>query len=97
MMKRLFLTAIGSCAILLASAQTYKVPVTETHEHMQKGQYEPTWASLETHQTPEWFRNAKFGTSPGRPSAQLRTSTKSRLKISSSFTMNWIYPRGRFS
>ena len=61
MMKRLFLTAIGSCAILLASAQTYKVPVTETHEHMQKGQYEPTWTSLETHQTPEWFRNAKFG------------------------------------
>ena len=42
---------------LVAQAQTYQVPVSEEHEPMQKGQYEPTWQSLETHQTPEWFRN----------------------------------------
>ena len=28
---------------------------------MQTGKYEPTWQSLEQHQTPEWFRDAKFG------------------------------------
>ncbi len=23
--------------------------------------YEPTWDSITTHETPEWFRDAKFG------------------------------------
>ena len=46
---------------ITAQAQQYEVPVSEQHEKMQTGQYEPTWQSLETHQTPEWFRNAKFG------------------------------------
>ena len=27
----------------------------------QKGPYQPTWASLDAHQLPEWFRDAKFG------------------------------------
>ena len=51
--------AVGTS--LTAFAQDYKVPVSESHEQMQQGKYEPTWQSLETHQTPEWFRNAKFG------------------------------------
>ena len=25
------------------------------------GEYEPTWESLAQHQTPDWFRDAKFG------------------------------------
>ncbi|MBP5523388.1 MAG: alpha-L-fucosidase [Bacteroidaceae bacterium] len=47
---------------MTATAQeTYRIPVSEDHEPMQTGQFEPTWQSLETHQTPEWFRDAKFG------------------------------------
>ena len=42
-------------------AQRYQVPVADDSETMQVGQYEPTWQSLMTHETPEWFRNAKFG------------------------------------
>ena len=59
-MKKKFLFALCTLATTM-TAQTYQIPVSEEHEQMQKGQYEPTWASLETHQTPEWFRNAKFG------------------------------------
>ena len=44
-----------------SQAQQYQVPVSEAHEPMQTGKYQPTWESLETHQTPEWFRDAKFG------------------------------------
>ncbi len=46
---------------LWASAQEYQVPVSGEHEPMQGGKYEATWESLQTHQTPEWFRDAKFG------------------------------------
>jgi len=42
-------------------AQEYQVPVSEEHEKMEKGKYEPTWQSLGQHRVPEWFRNAKFG------------------------------------
>ena len=58
MRKTLFL---AMCAVATTmTAQTYRIPVSEEHEQMQTGQFEPTWQSLETHQTPEWFRNAKF-------------------------------------
>lgn len=30
-------------------------------EPMQIGKFEPTWESLKQYQTPDWFRNAKFG------------------------------------
>ncbi|MGD0384489.1 MAG: alpha-L-fucosidase [Thermoguttaceae bacterium] len=30
-------------------------------EPMQTGKFEPTWESLSQYQTPEWFRDAKFG------------------------------------
>lgn len=46
------------CGVTAAMAQTYDVPVSEKHEKMQTGKFQPTWQSLETHQTPEWFRNA---------------------------------------
>ncbi|MBR3287041.1 MAG: alpha-L-fucosidase [Bacteroidales bacterium] len=56
---------LSACILILAawhvSAQTYEVPVSEAHEPMMRGKYEPTWESLMTHETPEWFRNAKFG------------------------------------
>ena len=34
--------------LLPTIAQKYQVPVSEAHEQMQTGQYEPTWESLET-------------------------------------------------
>lgn len=60
-MKRLLLISNLLLAVLTIGAQQYRIPVSEEHEKMQTGKYEPTWQSLETHQTPEWFRNAKFG------------------------------------
>ena len=60
MTKKILLTTIAAVA-LTATAQNYRIPVSEEHEQMQTGQFEPTWESLETHQTPEWFRDAKFG------------------------------------
>ena len=61
-MKKVLFTLILGCTIAAATAQkSYRIPVSEADEQMQTGQYEPTWASLETHQTPDWFRDAKFG------------------------------------
>lgn len=37
------------------------VPVAENEETMQQGPFEPTWESLVRYETPEWFRDAKFG------------------------------------
>ena len=55
------MTLAVCCGMTVAMAQTYQVPVSEQHEKMLTGKYQPTWTSLETHQTPEWFRDAKFG------------------------------------
>ena len=44
-MKRMMMIFAASCLITAASAQTYQVPVSEAHEKMQTGQYEPTWES----------------------------------------------------
>ena len=52
------LTGLLIATSTITMAQTYEVPVSEAHEPMAKGQYEPTWESLEKHETPEWFRNA---------------------------------------
>ena len=60
-MKRIMMTLAMCCGMAAAFAQTYQVPVSEQHEKMLTGKYQPTWQSLETHQTPEWFRDAKFG------------------------------------
>jgi len=61
-MKKELITITLACLMTTAMAQeTYRIPVSETHERMQEGPFEPTWQSLETHQTPAWFRDAKFG------------------------------------
>ena len=52
---------LGCCAMTMTAQETYRIPVSEVHEQMQTGQFEPTWQSLEQHQTPAWFRDAKFG------------------------------------
>ena len=56
----LALVILGS-GVFGAGAQNYEVPVLENDEPMQTGRYEPTWESLSEYETPEWFKNAKFG------------------------------------
>jgi alpha-L-fucosidase len=34
---------------------------TYLNERTEKGPFKPTWESLQNYQTPEWYRNAKFG------------------------------------
>ena len=36
-------------------------PLAVSGEPMATGQFEPTWASLQQYQVPDWFRDAKFG------------------------------------
>lgn len=60
-MRKAFLFTFVCAAILVAAQETYRIPVSEKNEKMQTGRFEPTWQSLEQHETPEWFRNAKFG------------------------------------
>ena len=60
-MKKQALTILLCLWALAVSAQSWPVPVSEQNEPMQTGTYEPTWESLKIHQTPEWFRDAKFG------------------------------------
>ena len=56
-----FITTIMSLIVPMGLMAQINIPVSEEHEQMLKGQYEPTWESLMTHETPEWFRDAKFG------------------------------------
>ena len=60
-MKRISMIMTACAWLTCATAQSYKVPVSEAHEKMQTGKYEPTWESLRQHETPTWFRDAKFG------------------------------------
>jgi len=61
-MKKGLLSFAFFCAgALVAAQETYRIPVSEADETMQTGRFEPTWQSLMQHETPEWFRNAKFG------------------------------------
>ena len=59
--ERIIATLLLVLSFTATRAQEYRIPVTAAHENMQTGQYQPTWESLKTHQTPEWFRDAKFG------------------------------------
>ena len=61
MKTKLFLFILICAQAVGAGAQSYPIPVSEEHEPMQTGRFEPTWESLALHQTPEWFRDAKFG------------------------------------
>jgi len=60
-MKKQVVAILAGCVISGAWAQDYMVPVTNEHEVMAEGKYQPQWESLEQHETPEWFRDAKFG------------------------------------
>ena len=60
-LNKFFLFALLAGFSLAADAQEINVPLSNPHEPMAQGKYQPTWESLKQHQTPEWFRDAKFG------------------------------------
>ena len=60
-MTRKNILVLMAFAVSTLHAQTYEVPVSETDEPMQTGEFTPDWPSLRTYQVPEWFRDAKFG------------------------------------
>ena len=45
----------------LKAQENPNVIVNTTNEPTAKGKFEPTWESLQQYETPEWFRDAKFG------------------------------------
>lgn len=51
---------LGAIALQAETSPAEHIVSTST-EAMAKGPFEPTWESLEHYQTPEWFRDAKFG------------------------------------
>ena len=42
-MKRIWMMTVACCWMATMAAQQYEVPVSEAHEQMQTGQFEPTW------------------------------------------------------
>lgn len=55
------LPEIAESADSISSDLTPAQIVSTTTEPMATGRFEPTWKSLEQYETPEWFRDAKFG------------------------------------
>lgn len=56
------LAAAAVLSINVSNAQTEEyVEVSEEQEPMATGAFEPNWESLRQYETPEWFKNAKFG------------------------------------
>lgn len=45
----------------LTAQENYPSPIRDFNEPADSGKFEPTWQSLQQYETPEWFRNAKFG------------------------------------
>ncbi len=57
-MRRIVLTALAlGCSLANAPAQTNLLALPE----IAAGPFKPDWNSLTNYQTPEWFRDAKFG------------------------------------
>jgi alpha-L-fucosidase len=58
------LTLITSVLLLPlfgTAQQTYQVRLNGNQEITETGKFSPDWESLKQYQTPEWFKNAKFG------------------------------------
>lgn len=64
-MKKAIITTFVSLMVLAHPAAARQdsafIKVSEDLEPVQQGKFKPTWESLMQYQTPEWFRNAKFG------------------------------------
>ena len=69
-MPKSHLPAVFRVITIIAAVATARAPAAESQptvlispntEPMQTGKFEPTWESLKQYQTPDWFRDAKFG------------------------------------
>jgi alpha-L-fucosidase len=66
-MKHLSLSTIFAVSILAVLARANADDLTDAErafpasEPIATGEFEPTWKSLQKYETPEWFRDAKFG------------------------------------
>lgn len=59
--KSIFFFILCFSTICMAQTSAVSVPVSADAEPMIEGEYQPTWESLCQRETPEWFRDAKFG------------------------------------
>jgi alpha-L-fucosidase len=63
--KILLLAALGVLGMVtgafVAQEPQFSSKISDNVEPMQTGKFKPTWESLQQYQTPEWFRDAKFG------------------------------------
>jgi alpha-L-fucosidase len=50
-----------SAACLAAAGEQFLSPLGPNVEPTARGQFSPTWESLENYRTPEWYKDAKFG------------------------------------
>lgn len=60
-MGRISNICLAAILPLMCMAQDYQVPVSEKNEPVMGGKYKADWESLAQYETPEWFRDAKFG------------------------------------
>ena len=56
-----FFVSVSLRAAGISSSFTPAIIVNTNDEPVASGKFQPTWESLKQYQTPEWFRNAKFG------------------------------------
>jgi alpha-L-fucosidase len=59
-LKTLLFASVLSQATIFAQ-ESYKSPVRPGNEPVVPGKFEPTWQSLSQYETPQWYRDAKFG------------------------------------
>jgi alpha-L-fucosidase len=55
------LMPVAAAAESIPSSATPAIIVNTAAEPVAKGKFDPTWASLQQYEIPEWFRDAKFG------------------------------------
>jgi len=60
-MKRRDMLKHLAAAIPALAVSPYLFAADDGHENMARGPFAPDWESLSKYQTPDWFRNAKFG------------------------------------
>ena len=64
MKRRQLLKALAATLPAVALAKHINAAdsmLNSKYEFMASGPFNPDWNSLSSYQTPEWFRNAKFG------------------------------------
>ena len=59
-LKNILIVAAATCAVSVQAQQCHPGQ-SNTAEAMETGKFAPTWESLSQYETPEWFRDAKFG------------------------------------